>query len=209
MGISSSKKVPLSRISSKILTANEFVKDSTQSKVQILSPKLCSFVLRKNSKTHLSFCSDDQLTFLKQFLSRNSNFKSAADKNLIKNEKIRKNVEIEISRALRKTKKSNNSNRNTVSLSSDAQQHLNSILRSSKAELYFSFGRNKLLLSRIILPEFENLLKSSKSKSFGNFSFSELIRSIFQEKLLAKNLRTNPRGLACNAGNYFFKVLHL
>jgi hypothetical protein len=197
MGINSSKKVPVSKITPKMLTTNESINNS-KSKVQILSPKLCSVVLRNNYKTHSSFCSDDQLSFLKQFLSRNSNFKTVSDKNFIRNERIRKNVETEISRALRKTK-TKSPNRKNVVLSSSAQQNLNTILRTSKTDIYFSFRKNNLLLSRIILPELESLLRLSKCSD--NFSFSDFVRSVFQQKLLAKDLRTNPKGLARNAGN--------
>ena len=200
MGTSYSKKVPISKISAKMLTAKKCNKEEMKTQVQHLSPNLCSSLL-KTSKVH-DRCNPAELDFLKKFLARNSNFKTVTDTSEFKKlDKIRKSSEVELSRALKKVF---NGHANDVKLSKNAQSHLNIVISSTKTDLKFRF-RNKTLISRTILPQLELLSRSANSsRTLFSFvlKFPGFVRSIFQQKLLAKDLRRNPRGITSFTGSH-------
>lgn len=199
MGTSYSKKVPLSKISAKMLTSRKCNdKENVKTQVQLLSPNFCSSLI-KTSKLHKS-CDPAELDFLKKFLARQSNFRAVVDKSEFKKlDKIRKSSEVELSRALKKVF---TGHANDVKLSKTAHSHLNVLINSTKTDLKFRF-RNKTLISRTILPQLE-LLSTTANSSRTLFGFAVKVplffRSIFQHKLLAKDLRRNPRALTSSAG---------
>jgi hypothetical protein len=73
MGASASKSVPLSTVRSKLLRQGQAAADRARLR-PVLSPTLCSALIRRQSSA--GFCSAGEIAFLKNFLSRKSNFVS-------------------------------------------------------------------------------------------------------------------------------------
>jgi hypothetical protein len=201
MGSAYSKKVPLSKVSVRMLTVKKCYnngKNEVETQVQILSPNFCSSLL-KTSNVHNS-CHPAEIEFLKKFLTRQSNFQTVVDMSELKKlEKLRKSSEVELSRALKKIVSGHT---NDLKLSKNAHSHLNAVISSTKSDLKFRF-RNKNLISRTILPQLELLSRSANSSiTFFSFfiKFPGFLRSLFQKTLLAKDLRRNPRGITSSAG---------
>jgi hypothetical protein len=202
MGLGWSKKVPLSRVTASMLVPKSNNKKEIQTDVQLLSPKLCSNLLR-NSQVRPGLgkhnCTTKELTFLQNFLSRSSNLKSCRVSDLKKCLHKRRVWETEIERAILKTE--------PAKISKAANRHLTAILNTSRPDLYFKF-RHKKLLTHVILPQLENLrLSNTQSVKFFR-RVPEIYGSVFHHKLAAKDLRRNPKGLASDKGGtrYF---LHL
>lgn len=195
MGTGWSKKVPLSKITAPMLVPKK--KTKNRADVQLLSPKLCANLLRKSAGMTKHNCTTKELTFLQEFLSRSSNFKSVSDVKKC-TQKIRI-CETEIDRALSKAR----FHPGKAILSKAAHRHLVTILNTSKPDLYFKF-RHKKLLTHVILPRLENLSRGNEKICLNILStISEKYRIIFQHKLIAKDLRRNPKGLASDKGGTF------
>ena len=178
-------------------------KSSNRSKpktdVQLLSPKLCANLLRKSIVMPGMIkhnCTAKELTFLQEFLSRNSNFKSCHDLDVKKCLHKRTVWENEIVRAVHKTY----SDPGKVVLTKAANRHLITILNTSNNDLYFKF-RHKKLLTHVILPQLDRL-RGSNSKSVLRYFkvIPEIYRPIFHHKLVAKDLRRTPKGLQSEKG---------
>lgn len=183
MGAISSKQIQLSKVTTKMLNVKTKVNRS-----HILTPRLCSVILRQNG-LGVKCCCQNDLIKLKHFLQRDSNLQSECKKRT-------RNLDFEIAKQLRKLAY----HKSEVILSDACHRHLNNILSATKTDQLF-FSRPKLV-SKIIIPELEMLQCLHLSNRHKNI-FLDLIlqlRTFFQYKISVQDLRKYPKGMDTNPG---------
>ena len=201
MGLSASRKLPLSKISSKMLS-NVETKSASCLKVQVLSPELCSAIFRRHPLSDKIRCWSDEIESVKKFLLKSSNFEIVDSRDFRSKVKLRKMSEKELLKAIRNNRKISGSQ---LKVSGNAEHLRQVILGTLKTELRWTIiGREKRLLSSVLLPELETLSGSSR---FGRIR--DFIRSVFLWQLDVKKLRKNPRGLLRSEGmcRYVYRIV--
>jgi len=200
MGLSVSRKVPLSKISSKMLTNSEMKTKSVQSsRVQVLSPELCSAIFRTHPSADKIRCRSDEIEAVKKFLSRSSNFEVVQSRDVRSKVKLRKVSEKELLKAIRDNRKVSRSH---VTFSGNADDLLKVILDSLKTEpRWTTFGRKNRLLTTILFPELKTLTGRSSFEQGRDF-----ILSVFLRQLKVGELRKNLRVQHGSEGTIYLSV---
>ena len=196
MGLATSKRLPVAKVSSKMLSSDER-RSILKTKIQILTPDLCSRLLRKSSKSKVKFCSIAEIDFIRKILLSRSNFLNVDAKDFRQKVKARRNFETEIIALLRQKTETD---KNILSI--NARNHLKLILNNSKSDFRWNFASNKNLFVNVVLSQLENISAATSSSGLNWLrAFPELVRSVLLLKLDAKDLRKNPRQISSGDGD--------
>jgi hypothetical protein len=181
---SSSSKIPL-----KTISTNSILAHRTKSRNFVLSPRLCSSILRSVN----GYCHKNDVKALRDFLAKPENSKFT----LIKTKKRPKldNEVVKFMEICQDQKKK--------PLSSAAEKHLHTILANLETSC-----NTPVIVSRIVMPRLEHLyacqvaLKRQEQKSLFQTirNIGHFVLSLFRFKLSPQILRKEPRGLKSASG---------